>query len=242
MASPPRIIRLQLKSLLKTPDQEYPSAAAQRRGVVPTEGDTKFPEAIPMPMRYKKVSPALKHGAYSEAVLLPGENPAEFEELHRGLVEELTPHGRLEEETIAALARLVWRRQNLQMFEIGQLSHLIATALEKAAAKEPGERDSLDDDEIISEFNELAEANQRYDKAQGTRKEKAGSELFEISKTATLKRLMKELDVEERLDAMIDKLIKRLLFLRGLKSITSSAATPSPSTAQKRLRPRTEEV
>jgi hypothetical protein len=179
-------------------------------------------------MRYKKVSPALKHGAYSEAVLLPGEDPSEFEELHRGLVEELTPHGRLEEETIAALARLVWRRQNLQMFEIGQLSHLIATALEKAAAKEPGERDSLDDDEIISEFNELAEANQRYDKAQGTRKEKAGSELFEISKTATLKRLMKELDVEERLDAMIDKLIKRLLFLRGLKSITSSAATPSP--------------
>jgi hypothetical protein len=66
--------------------------------------------------------------------------------------------------------------------------------------------------------------------------------LFEISKTATLKRLMKELDVEQRLDAMIDKLIKRLLFLRGLKSITSSAATPSPSTAQKRLTPRTEEV
>ena len=195
-----------------------------------------------MPMRYKKVSPALKHGAYSEAVLLPGEDRSEFEELHRGLVEELTPHGRLEEETVAALARLVWRRQNLQMFEIDQLSHLIAMGLEKAAAKEPGERDSLDDDEIISEFNELAEANQRYDKAQGTRKEKAGSELFEISKTATLKRLMKELDVEQRLDAMIDKLIKRLLFLRGLKSITSTAATPSPSTAQKGLTPGTEQV
>jgi hypothetical protein len=195
-----------------------------------------------MPMRYKRVSPALKHGAYSEAVLLPGEDPSEFEELHRGLVEELTPNGRLEEETVAALARLVWRRQKLQMFEIGQLSHLIATGLEKAAAKERGERDSRDDDEIISEFNELAEANQRYDKAQGTRKEKAGGELFEISKTATLKRLMKELDVEERLDAMIDKLIKRLLFLRGLKSITSTAATPSPSTAQKGLTPGTEQV
>jgi hypothetical protein len=193
-------------------------------------------------MRYKKVSPALKHGAYSEAVLLPGEDPSEFEELHRGLVEELTPHGRLEEETVAALARLVWRRQNLQMFEIDQLSHLIAMGLEKAATQEPGEWDSRDDDEIISEFNELAKANQRYDKAQGTRKEKAGSELLEISKTATLKRLMKELDVEQRLDAMIDKLIKRLLFLRGLKSITSSAATPSPSTAQKRLTPRTEKV
>src|SRR6516164_2586473 len=152
-----------------------------------------------MPMRAKKISPALKHGAYSEAVLLPGEDPAQFEELHTGLIEELTPNGRLEEETVAAIARLVWRRQNLQMFEIGQLSHLIATGLEKtvakAAAKERGERDSRDDDEFISELNELAEANQRYDKAQGARKEKAGSEFFEISKTATLKRLMKELEV-----------------------------------------------
>jgi hypothetical protein len=55
--------------------------------------------------------------------------------------------------------------------------------------------------------------------------------LLEISKAATLNRLMKELDVEERLDAMIDRLIKRLLFVMGLKSITPSAATASPSTA-----------
>jgi hypothetical protein len=193
-----------------------------------------------MPMRVKKSSPALKHGAYSEAVLLPGEDPAEFEELHRGLIAELTPNGRLEEETVAAIARLMWRRQNLPMFEIGQLSYLIATGLEKAAAKERGERHSRDDDEIISELNELIEANQRFDKAQGLRKEKAAGELFEISKTATLKRLMKELDVEERLDAMIDRLIKRLLFVRGLKSITSSAATSSPSTTQKGLTPEIE--
>ena len=126
-----------------------------------------------MSMQSKRVSPALKHGAYSEAVLLPGEDPAQFEELHKGLIEELTPNGRLEEETVAAIARLVWRRQNLQMFEIGQLSHLIATGLEKAVAKaatkERGERDSRDDDEFISELNELAEANQRYDKTQGAR-------------------------------------------------------------------------
>jgi hypothetical protein len=128
------------------------------------------------------------------------------------------------------------------MFEIGQLSHLIATGLERAAAKERGEQHSRDDDEIISELNELVEANQRYDKAQGIRKEKAAGELFEISKTATLRRLLKELDVEERLDAMIDKLIKRLLFLRGLKSITSSAATSSASTTQKGLTPGIEQA
>jgi len=39
---------------------------------------------------------------------------------------------------------------------------------------------------------------------------------------------MKELDVKERLDGMIDKCLKRLLFVRGLKSISSPAASPAP--------------
>ena len=54
---------------------------------------------------------------------------------------------------------------------------------------------------------------------------------------ATLNRLVKELDVEERLDAMIDRLIKRLLFVRGLKSTTSASATVPPSYRSKGLTP-----
>jgi hypothetical protein len=61
----------------------------------------------------------------SEVALLPREDPADFKELHRGLIAEFAPNGRMEEETVASIARLMWRRQNLAMFEIGQLSHLI---------------------------------------------------------------------------------------------------------------------
>jgi hypothetical protein len=50
-------------------------------------------------------------------------------------------------------------------------------------------------------------------------------ELAEIGEIATIDQLMKELAVEERLDAMIDKCLKRLLFVRGLKSISSSSSS-----------------
>jgi hypothetical protein len=40
--------------------------------------------------------------------------------------------------------------------------------------------------------------------------------------------LMKDLAVEERLDAAIDKCLKRLLFVKGLKSISASSSSAPP--------------
>jgi hypothetical protein len=37
--------------------------------------------------RLNKVHPALKHAGYSATTLLPGEDPAAFEKLHRALIE-----------------------------------------------------------------------------------------------------------------------------------------------------------
>jgi glycerol-3-phosphate dehydrogenase len=120
---------------------------------------------------------ALKHGAYSEATLLPGEDPADFRELHRGLIAEFAPNGRMEEETVASIARLMWRRQNLALFEIGQLSHFMAESLKKAAARE--RTSSKEDEELISEFKKLVEANVQAHKAEGDRKEETQAELAE---------------------------------------------------------------
>jgi len=169
-----------------------------------------------MPARVNKVSPALKHGAYSEATLLPGEDPDEFVKLHKGLVGELAPSGRLEEETVAAIARLMWRRQNLARFETGQLCHYMAEQIKKAAL----EQDKKQDDELMAEYKKIIEANQRAHSAKGKQQKEAEFETEQIIRATTLTLLMKELDVEERLDGMIDRLIKRLLFVRGLKSIT----------------------
>jgi hypothetical protein len=182
-----------------------------------------------MPRGPKRIPPALKHGAYSEVTLLPGEDPDEFAELHRGLIAEFAPNGRMEEETVATIARLTWRRQNLARFQIGQLSNYMIEAIREGTKK-------LDEgglSNVVSDLNKMVEARERVEKAQGNRKTEALVEFGEIAKQATLSPLMKQLDIEERLDSMIDRLIKRLLFVRGLKSITSSAATAAPATAQK---------
>ena len=53
-----------------------------------------------MSIKAKRLPSALKHGAYSEAAPLPGEDPAEFKALHEGLIADLRPNGRMEEETV----------------------------------------------------------------------------------------------------------------------------------------------
>jgi hypothetical protein len=61
-------------------------------------------------------------------------------------------------------------------------------------------------------------------------------QLVEIAETATVECLMRELEVEERLDAMIDRQLNRLLLLRGIKSLPASSSTlpnslPAPKKA-----------
>jgi hypothetical protein len=57
------------------------------------------------------IHPALKHGVYSGTALLPGEDPGEFEKLHNKLIAEFAPAGPLEQDIVANMARLIWRKQ-----------------------------------------------------------------------------------------------------------------------------------
>src|SRR5262245_52524334 len=77
---------------------------------------------FPMLIQLNKLHPALKHAGYSATTLLPGEDPAVFEKLHRALIHEFAPLGTLEEEIVADMARLTWRKQNLATFRIAQLA------------------------------------------------------------------------------------------------------------------------
>lgn len=185
-----------------------------------------------MSIKAKRLPSALKHGAYSEATLLPGEDPDEFEALHKDLIADLKPNGRMEEETVLSIARLTWRRQNLARFELGQLSHYVFETLERLLAEKGDDTIRKFDKEILAAFDKVAEVSKRAREAKGTR---PAVEVVEGWKVAVLARLMKELDVEQRLDAMIDRLLKRLLFVRGLKSITSSGVMASPSSARTSL-------
>jgi hypothetical protein len=172
--------------------------------------------------KFKGRHPALKHGGYSATGLLPGEDRAAFEKQHRDLIAEHAPTGALEEDIVATMARYLWRKQNLSTFRIAKDAQDRCSAM--ISAKLP--RNSF---ELIplgevdpAERQELTRA--AADQARQELGEKY--KLVEIGEIATVDRLMKDLEVEERLDGMIDKCLKRLLFLRGLKSLSQASSSP----------------
>jgi hypothetical protein len=174
----------------------------------------------------KRIPPALKHGGYSANALLPGEDRAAFEKLHRGLIAELAPDGALEEDTVASIARLLWRKQNLATFSNAELARKRCFEITEEMKREAGIR-YHDQDHL--EVEQAADARARKELGEMY-------ELVEIGGEATLDHLMKKLDVHDRLDAMIDRCLKRLLFVRGLKSLAPPAETVSLPPAEKRLR------
>ena len=54
---------------------------------------TNLPVERPMLVVVENAHPALKHGGYSATTILPGEDAAAFENLHRALIGELSPKG-----------------------------------------------------------------------------------------------------------------------------------------------------
>jgi hypothetical protein len=176
----------------------------------------------PMSYRFKKIHPALKHAGYSATTLLPGEDRAAFEKLYRALVAEYTPVGALEEHIVANMARLVWRKENLAIFRISELA---------------GARRGQIEDETVPhlEFRIPGDIDpDEKEKARRAADEQARQELgdihqlIDIGEPATIEGLMKELDVEERLDGMINRCLKQLLTARGVKSLSSASSTSVP--------------
>jgi len=182
-----------------------------------------------MGVRVKKLHPALKHAGYSATGILPGESAAEFEKVHRGVIKDLAPNGVIEDDIVATMARLLWRKQNLATFRIA--------ALAKDRCRQI--RSKIPQDEVVDyPFPTLGsikevdpavrEAATRAAEDQIRRELGDTYELVEMGGAATVECLLKDLEVEDRLDAMIDRCLKRLLFLRGLKSISSTSSSTPP--------------
>ena len=188
--------------------------------------------------RFNKVHPALKHAGYSATTLLPGEDSAAFESLHRALIAEFTPVGALEEDIVADIARLTWRKLNLATFRIGGL----AKERHRKIVYEKVLRvdyDFSDNDFQIDDYDiDPAQRRKGYRAAEKQARQELGDiyELIDIGDPATMGGLIKELDIKERLDGLIDRCLKRLLMVRGVKSLSSapsSVSTPQISTSRK---------
>jgi hypothetical protein len=181
---------------------------------------------FPMLIQLNKLHPALKHAGYSATTLLPGEDPAAFEKLHRALIHELAPVGTLEEEIVADMARLTWRKQNLATFRIAQLAQ---KRHHEINAEKVRSLDPFADDEDYLALQEARREGYRAAKEQAQQELGDTYELIDIGEPATIKGLMDELDIKERLDSLISKCLKQLLMVRGVKSLSAaSSSVPTP--------------
>src|SRR5262245_9199634 len=60
---------------------------------------------------------ALKHGVYSNLGLLPGEDPDEYLEHWREVLQECQPEGPTEESIATDIADVLWRKKNLKVYQ-----------------------------------------------------------------------------------------------------------------------------
>jgi len=177
-------------------------------------------------VRVKKLYPALKHGGYSATGLLPGEDPVAFEKLQRDLISEHCPDGPLQEDTVFDIARLMWRKQNLETFRIAEAARKRHSAIrsEMIPSTEPPllgfqSRDwSPPDPADVEAATEAAEAQARKELGENYK-------FVEMGDLATATQMLADLEVEERLNAMIDKRLKRLWMLQASKSLSSTASS-----------------
>src|SRR5262245_44599111 len=79
-------------------------------------------ERIKMQMhdRNRKQPNALKHGAFTQMAILPGEDIRAFEKLHMDLIEEWHPIGPTEQDAVLTIAKGIWRKARIQGFLLGK--------------------------------------------------------------------------------------------------------------------------
>ena len=165
-----------------------------------------------------KQSNAFKHGVYSTIGLLPGESPAKFKKHQKDVIDEFRPNGPVEHDIVMTIARAVWRKQNLVTFQTAQLVKFRYRQIIDEELKRRG---------ITSSHSQMfvqGESHAALEEACRAAQKQACSELghwceFRDDDFGTIERLMKDLEIIERLDAIIGKCVKRLLLIRGVKAL-----------------------
>jgi hypothetical protein len=67
--------------------------------------------------KFKRKHPnAQKHAVFSKFLILPGENPREFQKLMEELAEEWQPEGKTEADAVLEIAKGIWLKRRVQLF------------------------------------------------------------------------------------------------------------------------------
>jgi len=203
---------------------------------------------------------AVKHGAFAEVVILPGEDVREFEELHQSLINEWGPDGPTEHDAVSTLAKCVWRKRRLARY---QQNEVATWEDEESETRRRGQEKNGRDIKMLLRFAEDVESGSlgsvteenlatkleipwsEYYKIRFKRKDYTSDSAWlaaivdDIKDELTpnlleLKRrdhpkaeevfcdgeyIARELALEERIDMMIDKAIKRLCQIKTAKDV-----------------------
>jgi hypothetical protein len=200
---------------------------------------TEAMEAIRKQRRFamgkqNRVPSALKHGIYSGIGLLPTENSAKFRKFKKQTFAELGLVGGLEEDIGDEIVCLDWRRKNLFTYALAQRARARRRSI-YAQLDPPQCVPSLPPLLIDPDYREpepaspeeLAAGRKAADD-QAKAELGAAIELAELGDVVTYEFLENQLAILERLDGMIARAYKKLLYVRGIKSMSSSiAAAPS---------------
>ena len=178
----------------------------------------------------RRIPSALKHGAYAASGLLPGENLREFYKLHDELIDEFAPNGALEDDIVLEITRHTWRKQHLATFRKANVARDLRNAIKQEKLSVAGLSSKPDKWASETSSGDAEKAGKIERAAEATARDELGAdyELIEIGEIATLDYSVKELAVEDRLNAMIDRSLKRLLFVRGFKSLTPPVPVAPP--------------
>ena len=177
----------------------------------------------------KRVPSALRHGIYSAVRLLPTEDPAEFEKFKQEIFDDYKPVGRSEKIIVEEIACLQWRLHHLSTFGMAMRARNRRSAIYSklpASGWYPrlvGYEEPEPDPRSPEELEALRKSVEKESRTELG----AAIELVNIGDVATIEYLEKELGIRDRLHGAIARLEKRLLFLRGIKSISSSSAASS---------------
>ena len=192
---------------------------------------------------------ALKHGASAQEVMLWSESYEDYEALRAGLHDEWSPQGKTEEYEVNTLLDLLWRRRRLDRYEqiimqkrlnvvreANQTSHHIENL--RSFAPNFNEAKGVEQIEVmLSQLSPLYSntIRQRWPLREGEDpntwgtkiasgltawkvpvRHEEGDEFIEI---VDLDAIDQDLARIERLDAMIDRTIKRLMQIKTMKQM-----------------------
>jgi hypothetical protein len=190
-------------------------------------------EPFEMGLPASKRHNALKHAGFSAATILPGESAAEFEKLLQALIAEFRPNGALEEETVDSLAHLLWRKKNFVTYRLAERARQRVAEIQEAVISGPSLNPPGSDG--ASDFDATFAQKERAAETEARKELKDLYRLVEIGEEATIACLMKDLAIHERLDAMIEKCLKRLLLIRGGEIFVASVARSCSRTSLQAL-------